>query len=63
MHSLHSTSKSDIKKTSKNRKSCIIVNNNISRVLWLNFSKILLLNLSEEDIKQDNIKIIFYSFT
>ena len=48
-------------KTSKNKKPCLIVNNNISRVLWLNFSKILLLNLSEEHIKQDNIKIIFYS--
>ena len=37
-----------------------ILNKNNSRVLWLNFIKLLLLNLSEGDIHNDNIKIIFY---
>lgn len=37
-----------------------IYNNNYSRVLWLNFIKLLLLNLSESDIYKENIKIIFY---
>ena len=45
----------------ENQKPCKIVNQNLSRVLWLNFCKLLLLYLSEDDIKQDNIKIIFYS--
>ena len=48
-------------KTSDMKKTCKIVNDNLSRVLWLNFCKILLLNLSEDNIKEDNIKIIFYS--
>ena len=43
-----------------NCKTCEIYNNYYSRVLWLNFSRILLLNLSENDIYKDNIKIIFY---
>ena len=37
-----------------------ILNKKNSRVLWLNFIKLLLLNLSEGDIHNDNIKIIFY---
>lgn len=39
---------------------CKIFNIDYSRVLWLNFIKLLLLNLSENDIDKDNIKIIFY---
>ena len=49
-----------IYKDSNNCKLCEIYNNNYSRVLWLNFTKLLLLNLSENDINQENIKIIFY---
>ena len=41
-------------------KVCKIINSKIYRILWLNLSKLLLLNLREDDIKQDNIKIIFY---
>ena len=48
-------------KTCKQNNYSEIFNFNRSRVLWLNFCKLLLLNLSEEDIKKDNIKIIFYS--
>ena len=40
--------------------SCTIINFEIQRILWLNFCKILLLNLSEEDINKKAIKIIFY---
>ena len=43
-----------------NYEGCEIYNNNYSRVLWLNFNKLLLLNLSENDIFKENIKIIFY---
>lgn len=43
-----------------NSEGCEIYNNNYSRVLWLNFNKLLLLNLSEDDIVKENIKIIFY---
>ena len=39
---------------------CEIYKKNNLRVLWLNFIKLLLLNLSETDIYQNNIKIIFY---
>ena len=42
---------------------CYILNNNISRILWLNFNKLLLLNLNENDIGQNKIKIIFYFIT
>ena len=37
-----------------------IYSKNKPRVLWINFIKLLLLNLSEDDINKDNIKIIFY---
>ena len=37
-----------------------IYKKNNLRVLWLNFIKLLLLNLSETDISVNNIKIIFY---
>ena len=40
--------------------SCEIYKKNNSRVLWLNFIKLLLLNLSENDIYKNNIKITFY---
>ena len=40
--------------------SCTIINVGIQRILWLNFCKILLLYLSNEDIKKREIKIIFY---
>ena len=40
--------------------SCEIYNLNNSRVLWLNFIRLLLLNLSENDIYKNKIKIIFY---
>ena len=47
-------------KEPENYKVCEIYSNNYSRILWLNFSKLLLLNLSENDIYRSNIKIIFY---
>ena len=47
-------------KEQENYKVCEIYSNNYSRILWLNFSKLLLLNLSENDIYRSNIKIIFY---
>ena len=47
-------------KNPENYKVCEIYSNNYSRILWLNFSKLLLLNLSENDIYRSNIKIIFY---
>ena len=40
--------------------TCEIYNKNNLRVLWLNFIRLLLLNLGEMDIKKNNIKIIFY---
>ena len=40
--------------------TCEIYNKNNLRVLWLNFIRLLLLNLGETDIKKNNIKIIFY---
>lgn len=39
---------------------CEIYKKNNLRVLWFNFIKLLLLNLSETDIHENNIKIIFY---
>ena len=39
---------------------CEIYKKNNSRILWLNFIKLLLLNLSETDICNNNIKILFY---
>jgi len=41
-------------------KVCQIITFDFSRVLWLNFCKLLLLNLNEEDIAKNNIKIIFF---
>ena len=41
-------------------KICEIITLDCSRVLWLNFCKLLLLNLKEEDITKNNIKIIFF---
>ena len=38
--------------------SCIIISEEIQRILWLNFCKFLLLNLSEKDINKKEIKII-----
>ena len=37
-----------------------IINKDIARILWLNFIKILFLNLKEDDIEKNEIKIIFY---
>ena len=39
---------------------CEIYKKNNLRILWLNFIKLLLLNLSESDIYKNNIKIIIY---
>ena len=39
---------------------CKTLSNEYSRVLWLNFIKILLLNLKQKDIEKENIKVIFY---
>ena len=39
---------------------CEIITNEFSRVIWFNFCKILLINLKEEDIKRNDIKIIFF---
>jgi len=47
-------------KDPNNHKACEIYNNNYSRILWLNYNKLLLLNLSEKDCYKENIKIIFY---
>ena len=41
-------------------KVCQIITFDFSRVLWLNFCKLLLLNLNEEDIAKNDIKIIFF---
>ena len=41
-------------------KICKIINIAFSRVLWLNFCKLLLLNLKVDDIAKNNIKIIFF---
>ena len=41
-------------------KICLIINLDFSRVLWLNFCKLLLLNLKVDDIAKNNIKIIFF---
>ena len=42
------------------QKICEIIAINFSRVLWLNFCKLLLLNLNEDDIAENDIKIIFF---
>ena len=47
-------------KLSQNDITCTIMSKNIPRIMWLNFIQILLLNLSEDDIKRNEIKIIFY---
>jgi hypothetical protein len=41
-------------------KLCPIIGHDIPRILWLNFTRILLLNLGDEDIQKNHIKIIFY---
>ena len=41
-------------------KTCEIINKDFSRVLWLNFCRLLLLNLQEEDNAKNDIKIIFF---
>ena len=41
-------------------KSCEIITKEFSRVMWINFCKILLTNLKEGDIKRNEIKIIFF---
>lgn len=43
-----------------NNKACKIIIKAYSRVLWLNFCRLLILNLKENDIKTNEIKIIFY---
>ena len=40
--------------------ACEIYNKNNLRVSWLNFIRLLLLNLGETDIRKNNIKVIFY---
>ena len=47
-------------KKNPTNKTCKIIFNDYSRVLWLNFNKRLLLNLSQKDIEKPNIKVIFY---
>ena len=47
-------------KMDNQHKECKVSNSSTSRIFWLNFNKILLLNLSENNIKEDYIKIIFY---
>ena len=42
------------------QKICEIIAIDFSRVLWLNFCKLLLLNLNEDDIGENDIKIIFF---
>ena len=44
----------------KKQNSCIIITDNYSRILWLNYCKLLLLYVEENDIRQNCIKIIFY---
>ena len=51
-----------IYKDPNSHEECQIFNNNYSKLLWLNFGKILLLTLSESELYNDNIKIIFYFF-
>ena len=41
-------------------KICEMINIDFSRVLWLNFCKLLLLNLKDEDIAENDIKVIFF---
>ena len=47
-------------KENPTKKTCKIILNNFYRVLWLNFNKILLLNLHQNDIESKHIKVIFY---
>ena len=47
-------------KDSTSKKFCQIIYDKFYKFLWLNFNKILLINLSENDIKDNKIKIIFY---
>ena len=53
---------SQYKKFNKN-KLCKIRCSKTTRIFWLIFCKQLILNLSEDDIKKDYIKIIFYFIT
>lgn len=41
-------------------KTCEIINIDFSRVQWLNFCRLLLLNLKEKSIEKNDIKIIFF---
>ena len=47
-------------KYEKSSKTCKIITENDERILWLNFIKILLLNLTEDKLEKNEIKIIFY---
>ena len=41
-------------------KICPIIGYDIPKILWLNIAKVLLLNLGDDDIQRNQIKIIFY---
>ena len=43
-----------------NKKFCKILDDNYSRILWLNLCRILLLFLDNDKIEKNNIKILFY---
>ena len=45
---------------SDNKKMCKILTFSYQRVFWLNFNKLFILNLSENDLNKNEIKIIFY---
>ena len=47
-------------KVQSTKKICKIIDEDFYRVLWLNFNKLLLLNLSENNIEENYIKVIFY---
>ena len=48
-------------KMDNQHKECKISNSSNSRIFWLNFNKVLLLNLSENDTKQIILKLYFIS--
>ena len=50
----------EYKKNSMKYKICKILSTIYLRIFWLNFNKRLLLNLEENDLEKDEIKIIFY---
>ena len=47
-------------KTKPTEKICKIIYDDFYRVLWLNFNKLILLNLSEKELEENHIKVIFY---